>query len=211
MSESPSKILVVDLELTCWESETPPEGQRREIIEIGYCLINAQTLTREPPVSVKIRPQQSRVSEYCTALTGWTEKSLKSGQTLHDACKTLVYKRGLRRYPWFSWGAGDMTTLRSEAIHYGAEYPLSVDYTNLSVLYSVLFGKPYRTAQVDALHVLGVAPMLPAHIGANDAYNAAGILIEIIRKTRHTPEPVPAAPIFEPESVSLTQVQQAFL
>ena len=173
----------MDLELTCWEGETPPEGERSEIIEIGYCLIDLATLQREEPVSVKVRPQQSRVSEYCTRLTGWTEKALRSGQPLQDACKTLVYKRGLRQYPWFSWG-DDARTLKAEAAHYGAEYPLSETHTDLSTLYSVLLGEPFRTGQAEALERLGVEARTPAHVGAIDAYNAAGILLALIGKAR---------------------------
>ena len=178
--------LVFDLEMTCWEPETPPEGEHAEIIEIGYCLLNLTTLEREPPVSVKVRPQQSRVSPFCTELTGWTEKALRSGQPLQEACKTLIYKRGLRQYPCFAWGA-DNETLRAECAVYGAEYPLSETYFNLSALYSILLGKSLRTGQATALEALEIEALRPFHVGANDAYNAAGILIELMKRARFSP------------------------
>jgi len=34
------KILVIDVEATCWESGVPPKGQCKEIIQIGICPID---------------------------------------------------------------------------------------------------------------------------------------------------------------------------
>lgn len=35
------KVLVIDLEATCWENE-PPKGQKSEIIEIGVALVDVK-------------------------------------------------------------------------------------------------------------------------------------------------------------------------
>ena len=37
MSGKLDKILVVDIEATCWEGK-PPAGEQNEIIEVGICL-----------------------------------------------------------------------------------------------------------------------------------------------------------------------------
>ena len=39
-----NKIIIIDLEATCWEG-IPPKGEVSEIIEIGICLLD--TLTGE--------------------------------------------------------------------------------------------------------------------------------------------------------------------
>ena len=36
------KIIVIDLEATCWEGDPPP-GQESEIIEIGLCILDVAT------------------------------------------------------------------------------------------------------------------------------------------------------------------------
>ena len=39
------QILVVDVESTCWDGP-PPEGEESEIIEVGLCMVEVQSLTR---------------------------------------------------------------------------------------------------------------------------------------------------------------------
>ena len=40
MSIRKDKLLVVDLEATCWEGYNAPAGQKNEILEIGVCLLD---------------------------------------------------------------------------------------------------------------------------------------------------------------------------
>ena len=44
MARKLDRILVVDVEATCWEGNPPP-GQTSEIIEIGLCVLDVPTLT----------------------------------------------------------------------------------------------------------------------------------------------------------------------
>lgn len=37
------KVIVIDIEATCWEKGQTPENQKREIIEIGICNSICQT------------------------------------------------------------------------------------------------------------------------------------------------------------------------
>ena len=43
MARKLDRILVVDVEATCWEGDPPP-GQTSEIIEIGLCVLDVPTL-----------------------------------------------------------------------------------------------------------------------------------------------------------------------
>ena len=43
MARKLDRILVVDIEATCWEGNPPP-GQTSEIIEIGLCVLDVPTL-----------------------------------------------------------------------------------------------------------------------------------------------------------------------
>lgn len=47
MARKLDRILVVDIEATCWEGNPPP-GQTSEIIEIGLCVLDVPTLARAP-------------------------------------------------------------------------------------------------------------------------------------------------------------------
>jgi len=42
MAAKLDKLIVIDIEATCWEGD-PPEGQAAEIIEIGVCVLDVTT------------------------------------------------------------------------------------------------------------------------------------------------------------------------
>ena len=62
------KILVIDLESTCWDGP-PPEGQVSEIIEIGVVTLDVAALQRVDKQSILIKPTKSEISAFCTQLT----------------------------------------------------------------------------------------------------------------------------------------------
>ena len=66
MAKLLDKILVIDLESTCWEGP-PPLGQVSEIIEVGLVVVDVATLTRGEKRSILVKPVKSQVSEFCTA------------------------------------------------------------------------------------------------------------------------------------------------
>lgn len=177
-------ILVVDVEATCWDTPTPPAGERQEIIQIGYCWLNTATLERSEKRALYVKPVLSTVSEYCTSLTGITPKRAKGGMMLDAACKNLVRKAGSRRFAWTSWGRGDMDAFIRDCAAKEAEYPFTDEYINLSALASLVFGIPVRTSQTAALAALGIEREGREHDGADDAWNAAAIMAEVIRRCR---------------------------
>ncbi len=81
-------ILVVDLESTCWEGSPPPE-QTSEIIEIGLCTVDLNTLTHSEKRSFLVKPVQSEISDFCTELTTLTPDMFAGAGTLADAVKIL--------------------------------------------------------------------------------------------------------------------------
>ena len=64
MAKQLDKIVVVDVESTCWEGKTP-EGQVSEIIEIGICLLDVHTFEISDNRGILIQPQHSEVSDFC--------------------------------------------------------------------------------------------------------------------------------------------------
>jgi hypothetical protein len=71
------KIIVIDLESTCWEGP-PPEGQVSEIIEIGVVTLDVASLERVEKQSILIKPVKSQISEFCTKLTTLTPEHFNS-------------------------------------------------------------------------------------------------------------------------------------
>jgi DNA polymerase III epsilon subunit-like protein len=78
MARALDKILVIDVEATCWEGD-PPAGQTSEIIEIGLCVLDVASGERSAPRAIMVKPQRSTLSEYCIQLTTITPEMLADG------------------------------------------------------------------------------------------------------------------------------------
>src|SRR5262245_4645237 len=106
MAKLLDKIVVVDVESTCWEGP-PPSGQVSEIIEVGVCLVDVPSLQRLEKRSVLVKPVKSTVSACCTALTTLTADHLKDAGTLADAARVLKKEFLSHDRLWASWGDYD--------------------------------------------------------------------------------------------------------
>ena len=87
MARKLDQILIVDVESTCWEGE-PPEGEESEIIEIGLCPVERNSLSRIDKHSILVKPERSSISPFCTELTTLVPEMFAEAGTLADACKT---------------------------------------------------------------------------------------------------------------------------
>jgi inhibitor of KinA sporulation pathway (predicted exonuclease) len=106
MAKRLDRILVVDVESTCWEVD-PPAGQESEIIEIGLCVLDVATCQRLEKRSIIVRPERSTVSAYCTALTTLTPEDVEGGISLDEACRILQREYSSRQRLWASYGDYD--------------------------------------------------------------------------------------------------------
>jgi inhibitor of KinA sporulation pathway (predicted exonuclease) len=88
MAKRLSAILVIDIEATCWE-RTPLPAEKSEIAEIGLRVLDATTLEHGERHSIVVRPERSRVSEYCTRLTTLSQSEVERGITFAEACDVL--------------------------------------------------------------------------------------------------------------------------
>uniref|UniRef100_A0A8V0Z406 ERI1 exoribonuclease 2 n=1 Tax=Gallus gallus TaxID=9031 RepID=A0A8V0Z406_CHICK len=74
-------LLVLDFESTCWRDA---RQRRPEIIEFPAVLLNAATGRIEAEFHTFVQPQEQPVlSEFCTTLTGVTQKQVDEGVPLH--------------------------------------------------------------------------------------------------------------------------------
>ena len=188
MFRDSGKLIIVDIESTCWESETPPEGEVKEIIQIGWCLLDTTTLDRSDKGQIMVRPVRSNISEYCTALTGITPKMSRQGLPFDAACKNMMRRAATRRRAWSSWGVGDRLSFERDCAASGAEMPFCQTHIDIQAILSIFLGYPVRTGQSAALKALGLNEDGVAHRADDDAWNGAGVMAEIIRRSRNTPQ-----------------------
>ena len=150
------RLLVVDLEATCWETKPPP-NQFHEIIEIGWALVDLEST---PPCHVSsgtvlVKPTRSDVSPFCTQLTTITADLLDAeGVSLQEAFETLVNDVGSKNYSWSryicaicqvyadiwsSWGAYDLNMVKRQCKIFGLESPFANTHYNIKDLFKVLY------------------------------------------------------------------------
>lgn len=185
-------VNVVDIEATCWDGK-PPAGQVSEIIEIGIVPVDlsSRVVLTEHKLSIPIRPTMSRVSEFCTKLTGWTQEALeKDGVSFATALTTLEFVYQSRARTWLSWGMYDKNMFVKQCAHFGFDYPFPTyesAHVNVKERFAKLMGvKP--CGMKTALNILKMPLLGRHHNGADDAENTARILVETINRRRNLNE-----------------------
>jgi len=174
------KVIVVDIEATCWESKKDQGSQRSEIIEIGLCVLDPKSLDITRKNSYIVRPKHSEISKFCTSLTGHTAKSTKCGVPLGDACNTLMRKYGTKNRVWASWGDTDRLHFKEECSDKDAKYPFGNSHINVSDLFSLTMGESVRISVTNALKMIGLEFEGREHSGRDDAFNTARILAYLL-------------------------------
>lgn len=177
------KIIVIDLECTCWEDGKAPEGERQEIIQIGACSLVVETGLVINKTSYLTKPKESKISEYCTNLTGITPAMAKSAMPFKDACNKLVKEFGPRNRVWASFGIGDKTMFEFECVQKQARYPFSETHIDVSTLFHLKH--KIRGGGVSLIRALelcvGSQFVGKQHSADDDAYNTALLLAHLLK------------------------------
>jgi inhibitor of KinA sporulation pathway (predicted exonuclease) len=179
------KVVVIDVESTCWEkNEERPRGAMSEIIEVGVCLLDVRTLERSDKASIIVRPLSSKVSPYCTELTGHTQAAVDAGISFPEAMNVLTNKYQIDRRGWASYGDYDRQMFMRDSQACGITYPFSLRHRNVKNQVSTDLGWEKEVGMDEALKRLGMSLDGRHHNGADDAMNIAKILAELMRRTR---------------------------
>ena len=186
------KINFVDLECTAWEGGKLPNGRDQrdisEIIEIGIVQLNTQTLEIEKKESYLIIPIEiglSGITEFCTQLTGITQKQIiKDGLALDYALARMMTEFKTRKYEWMSWGNYDRYQLEQECKRKKLQYPFHSTHTNFKYLFSLLTNQKVQRNVEGALDFLGLTFEGSPHRGVDDAYNIARIYRNVMREVK---------------------------
>ena len=185
MAKRLDKILVVDVESTCWPG-TPPEGQTSEIIEVGVCTVDVATLVRADKRSILIKPVQSEISAFCTELTTIPPEMVADAGTLADACGTLRSAYRATHRGWASWGDYDRNQFERVCAAQGVDYPFGATHLNVKALFALATGARREVGMVRALETLGLPLEGTHHRGGDDAWNIANVLCHLLARMRAT-------------------------
>ena len=169
------KVVVVDVESTCWDSR-PPEGQISDIIEVGVCLLDMKTLKPEAKRSILVRPASSKVSSFCTELTTLTQEMVDGGVSFAEACEILRDEFQADRRVFASYGDYDRNQFKKQCQLYGVRYPFGPRHLNVKTWAALRQGRSREAGMPRAAEWYNLEVEGTHHRGHDDAWNIAKIL-----------------------------------
>jgi inhibitor of KinA sporulation pathway (predicted exonuclease) len=179
MKRKLDKILVVDLEATCWEGD-PPTGESSEIIEIGLCILDVATGERSDTQGILIKPQRSTLSDYCQKLTTITLEMLADAPGFSEACGLLVETYDSNQRTWASYGDYDRLKVMQQCEDWGVPYPFGRSHINVKNLFALQRGLKHEVGLQRATALLDMPFEGTIHRGVDDAWNIAAVLDRVL-------------------------------
>ena len=167
---------VVDVEATCWDGEPPP-GAVGEIIEIGLTVVDLDAARRIGRHRILVRPARSAVSDFCTELTGLTQREVDTGINFADACRLLATEHRTGMLPWASWGDYDRHQFTRQCRATATAYPFGHRHTNAKSVFAAANGLRKRPGMAQALRLAGLPLEGRHHSGADDAWNIGALVL----------------------------------
>lgn len=182
MAKLLDKLIIIDLEATCWEdgNYNRPDRQQSEIIEVGIAVYNILKHEIEVNESIIIKPQFSKISDFCTKLTTLTQNDVDKGVSLDDACRKLAEYGANGQRTWASWGDYDRTQLERECKLKQIKFPFGKTHLNLKNLFSILMQTNRECSVSDALRKFKLDFEGTQHRGIDDSKNIARIFKELM-------------------------------
>lgn len=172
------KLLIVDLEATCWERPRH-DPERMETIEIGALLVDPADPARPREYQGFVRPVRSpSLSEFCTRLTGIAQGDVDAAEPFARAFpRFLEWTLDPGAVRFASWGDFDRKLLVRDCAQHGLAYPFA-DHLNLKHHCSARLGiQPAGLEQ--ALRRAGLVFEGSHHRGLDDARNIWRVLLAV--------------------------------
>ena len=175
--EITEKIIILDLEATCWENDGSFQKQHSEIIEVGVCILDVDNGEIEANRGILVKPVNSEISTFCTNLTSITPAMVNTeGVSLKQAVALLKENYSSKKFTWASYGAYDKNMLKEQCKKFNIDYPMSANHINVKVLLSEKLGLNKGVGMSTALKMLKLPLEGKHHRGVDDARNIAKIL-----------------------------------
>lgn len=178
------KILVIDVEATCWRDEEKHK-YTSDIIQIGLSIIDTETLTIDKKPSIYVIPTQSEISQFCYDLTGINKRIIdEKGITFAEACKFLMEEYKSKNFVWSAVGEYDRQIFETQCERENVPYPFSQKYFNMKTHIALLNGWKKERGLKGMLEKFGLEMEGNQHDGGWDAYNSARILVRFLKQIR---------------------------
>lgn len=176
MAKKLDKIIVIDIEATCWNTAAP-EGMTNDIIEFGICLLDVHTGEISDSKGILVIPERSEISDFCTELTTITPEMIKEeGISFKQACSIIKNDYAGPSRAWASFGAYDLKHIQRQCTELGIGYPLGPSHINVKTLFALKNKLGHEQGMSGALYQLGIELEGTHHRGVDDAKNIAKIL-----------------------------------
>jgi inhibitor of KinA sporulation pathway (predicted exonuclease) len=174
------KIIIIDVESTCWEGANPV-GMESDIIEIGICLLDVQTGEITDDRGILIKPERSTLSPFCTSLTTITSEMIsEDGISFKEACSILRKEYLSQKRVWASFGAYDLKQFRRQCAALGVGFPFGPSHINVKTLFALKNKLGHEEGMAGALKILDIPLKGTHHRGVDDAFNIAKVLNRIL-------------------------------
>jgi inhibitor of KinA sporulation pathway (predicted exonuclease) len=181
MAKKLDKIVVVDIEATCWEGKTPV-GMENDIIEVGVCLLDVNTGEITNNQGILVKPERSTISPFCTQLTTITPEMVEQkGVSFQEALRILKNEYESQSRCWASFGAYDMNQFKRQCEALGRGYPFGPSHINVKSTFALKKKLGNEQGMAGALELLKIPLEGTHHRGVDDAKNIAKILWWILK------------------------------
>ena len=184
MAKLLDRMIVVDLEATCWAEKTPPPGEVSDVIEIGVAILQMRSLERVEKRAYLVRPQRSTISAFCTELTTIGPEDVADAPSLQEACADLAKRYRTKERVWASWGDFDRKHMLRCCEALKVEYPFSDSHINLKTLYALWGNRGREVGMARALEEQQLVLEGTHHRGVDDAWNIAALAAKIFSSSR---------------------------
>ena len=181
MARKLDKIVVVDIEATCWNGKTP-DDMESDIIEIGICLLDVHTGEITDNRGIMVTPERSTISPFCTELTTITPELIaQEGIPFKEALKILKNEYDTQSRAWASFGAYDLKQFQRQCTALKRGYPFGPSHINVKTLFALKQKLGHELGMAGVLKMLNIPLEGTHHRGVDDAKNIAKILREILK------------------------------
>lgn len=182
------KLWVIDEEALCWDKNNFSslkdhrefQIKNRELIEFGVTEIDLINRKINKKFTFLIKPQHGEVSDYCTELTGISQKMLdEEGISLARMVK-LLKKLGSENMLTAGWGAFDHNFLKEECKNKKVSFPFPDNYINLSDIFAIQNQISKGIGLEKALKFYNLDFEGDPHRAIWDSYNTARLYLHIL-------------------------------
>lgn len=187
------RVIVVDLEATCWETREEQGVQPNEIIEIGACELVVKTGKIDKLTSIAVAPRFTKITPFCEQLTGWTQAAIDA-EGLDIAVALSEFDKIFQPDEttiWASFGEYDRWKLSNTGSKGLSMYEPSLDlsknpfsrmrsHMNVKTLMGLKYKLGREMGLGKALHHIGEKFEGRPHNGGDDSYNIAKVLRKVL-------------------------------